>query len=185
MLIYLVGARGSGKTTVGKALALANGWPFLDLDAYIGQKAGREIAAIVAAEGWDAFRQLEARCLREASARLAGDTHAVIATGGGAVLAASNRAHMRASGLVIWLRASEESLLARLAKEPLAAQRPSLTGLSPQEEMRRVLAEREGLYAECAHHALDANASPENICLAIRGVIEKSSKKPADPLCQA
>ena len=92
--LVLVGMPGCGKTTVGRALAQLSGKPFVDLDEEIVRRAGRPIPYIFQTEGEEAFRELEARVLAEVCAQ----SGQVVATGGGAVLRAENRAAMRRAG---------------------------------------------------------------------------------------
>ena len=103
LTLFLIGPRGSGKTTVGRLVAEALGLPFYDTDDMVMAEAGLSIADIVAAEGWAAFRKRESRALAEAVARAAGPapahsgrspSGAVISTGGGMVLDERNRAFM-------------------------------------------------------------------------------------------
>lgn len=166
-IIFLVGGRGAGKTTVGRALAGGLGCAFADTDDLVCRRAGASVADIVAAEGWPGFRARESAALREAAAMARIPAGAVIATGGGIVLDAGNRSFLRASGVVFWLSLPPEAAAARLAASPLAAQRPSLTGKSMLEEVREVLAARAPLYADCAHHTVDASASPDEVCATV------------------
>lgn len=98
--LVLVGMPGAGKTTTGRELAKRSGKPFVDLDEEIVRRAGRPIPEIFARDGEAAFRELEARVLAEVCAQ----SGQVIATGGGAVLRADNRAAMRRTGRVYFLR---------------------------------------------------------------------------------
>ena len=98
--IVLAGMPGSGKTTVGQALARLSGKPFVDLDAEIVRRAGKPIPEIFAGEGEAAFRALESQVLQAVCAQ----SGQVIATGGGAVLSAENREAMRRTGRVYVLR---------------------------------------------------------------------------------
>lgn len=81
------------------------------------------------------------------------------------VLDPENRRFMRAQGTVFYLAAPAEALARRLARDPLAEQRPSLTGLGIAEEMQLVLDERRPLYEDAAHHILDATAEPAIVCV--------------------
>src|SRR5205807_9673360 len=99
-LIFLIGARGSGKTTVARLLAERIGWAWLDSDEEIERRCGKTIREIFAAEGESGFRGKESALLTE-FCRL--QRH-VIATGGGVVLGQANRALMREAGSVIWLQ---------------------------------------------------------------------------------
>ena len=104
--LVLVGMPGSGKTTVGQALAGLSGKPFVDLDEEIVRKAGKTIPEIFASDGEGAFRELEHQVLKEACA----GSGRVIATGGGAVLWSENRRAMRRTGRVYYLRRRLEDL---------------------------------------------------------------------------
>lgn len=165
MRIYLVGARASGKTTVGRRLAGDLGLSFVDTDIRLGQRHGLTVAEVVAKVGWPAFRALESEVLAEVAAE---ESPAVVATGGGMILAEANRALMKRSGLVFYLSAPAEVLAARLLADPKTEQRPSLTGRSVVEEVAQVLAERERLYREAAHQVVDASADFEEEIAAIK-----------------
>jgi shikimate kinase len=150
-LIFLIGPRGSGKTTVARILAAQLAWSWVDADEALERRAGRSIRDVFAVEGEAAFRELEASVLRE----LAEQPRRIIATGGGVVLRPDNRDVLR-RGWVVWLTADIDSLWQRLQGDAATAQRrPSLTGLAPREEIAEVLRKREPLYAACANHRCD------------------------------
>lgn len=165
--IFMIGARAAGKTTLGKALARALGYRFVDTDLYMQDTLGVTVAEIVAHEGWKGFRLREGTALRMATA-----PSTVVATGGGMVLREENRRFMRESGVVLYLHAPAEILGARLEAAPCADQRPTLTGLPIAEEMADVLAEREPLYRETATYVLDATASPSVILAEARRLLQ-------------
>ena len=161
-ILFLVGARASGKTTVGKTLAKKLGLPFADTDQLLLESAGRTVDQIVEAEGWPGFRQRESAALREVT-----DAHksgCVVSTGGGMVLAETNRTLMRQRGMVVFLDAPVEVLAERLGRNPLSSQRPSLTGKGLMEEIGDVLKERRPLYEAAAHHIVDATRPLPSIC---------------------
>src|SRR5690349_18558779 len=87
-LVFLIGPRGSGKSTVAQLVARELGWDWLDADAELEKRYGRSIRAIFEAEGEVGFRAKEAAVLTE----LCGLSRHIIATGGGVVLRESNRA---------------------------------------------------------------------------------------------
>lgn len=149
--IFCIGPRGSGKSTVGRALAAALAYAFVDTDALVVRREGADIAHIVATHGWVYFRQAESRALREAVA-----ARTVVATGGGIVLDPANVACMRAHGCVVYLKADVPTLAARLNAQPAHGQRPSLTGEAMLDEIAAVLHARESLYHGAAHYVLNA-----------------------------
>ena len=161
--VVLTGCRASGKTTVGRGLAERLGWGFVDTDALIRDAHG-DIAALVAREGWERFRELE----RQTLLSLAGEKEKVIATGGGAVMHQDAWEELRRKALVVWLRAGIDTVRARLAADPASPdQRPSLTGADPLEEIAAVMAEREPLYRQGSDLTLDAARPVEEIVAAI------------------
>ena len=117
--LALIGYRGTGKSTVGRILADRLDRPFLDADLEIEARAGRSIASIFAEWGEPAFRDWEERTLVELTATY---PDAILATGGGAVLRASNRELLARFGFVVWLRAEPAELARRLEADQ--AQRP-------------------------------------------------------------
>ena len=154
--IYLIGARGCGKTTIGQALSQALGYDFRDTDHHLQTTTQRSVAEIVTAEGWDSFRARETESLQAVTAPCT-----IIATGGGMVLAEVNRRFMREHGQVIWLNAPSSVLADRLERQPEADQRPTLTGRPIAEEMGDILRQRAHLYHQSAHHEVNAMQSPE------------------------
>lgn len=169
--LYLTGYRGTGKTTVGKILAGRLGGRCIDLDERIESTAGMSIRDIFEAGGEAAFRDWETRCLRALAGPEGcdegGETGVgpIIALGGGAILREGNRSLIAESGRCVWLVASPKTIAERLtADATTAARRPSLTGLSPTEEVAEVLQVREPLYRQAADFTVDTEArSPPQI----------------------
>ncbi|MEC5317953.1 shikimate kinase AroL [Brenneria populi subsp. brevivirga] len=168
--IFMVGARGCGKTTIGKKLAQALGYDFVDTDVFMQQNSKMTVAEVVAQEGWPGFRRRESRALLDVTTR-----RRVIATGGGMVLAESNRRFMHDKGAVIYLRVPAELLALRLESSPLAHQRPTLTGRPIAEEMADVLASREALYQSVAHHIIDATQEPHTVVANVMRILRLSA----------
>ena len=164
--IFLIGARGCGKTTIGQALTRACHFQFVDTDQVLQQRSGLSVADIVAAEGWQGFRARETETLMSVTA-----PGTVIATGGGIILAPVNREFMRQSGVVIYLNAPVPVLAGRLEAFPEADQRPTLTGKPISEEVADVLAQRDALYRETAHYVVDASTAPERVVTQILDVL--------------
>jgi shikimate kinase len=156
MMITLTGFMGSGKTTVGRILADALGCLFLDLDDLIVKKAGKTIPEIFAQDGEPAFRQLEARLLRQTVEKYAEST-VVLALGGGAVTTPASATLLHEKTVCIYLRATLETLQQRLSGE--TAGRPLA-----DDAMAGRLAAREPLYEETAHVIIDTDGlSPDEV----------------------
>jgi shikimate kinase len=163
--IYLVGLRGSGKTTVAKVLAGQLGWTFADADDEIEAAAGCSIAEILRTFGMAGLRDREAEVVRRVTQY---DRH-VIAMAGGCVIREANRQLMRATGVSIWLTAHPETLWQRMQQDPLTvSRRPRLTDLDPRAEIDRLAAEREPWYREVADLAIATDdQSPEQVAATI------------------
>ncbi|UCG11037.1 MAG: shikimate kinase [Deltaproteobacteria bacterium] len=148
MNLYLVGYRCTGKTSVGRKLAEALEWVFVDMDYELEVEEGMSTQEIVASRGWQYFRELEGQLLE----RLSQATRQVIATGGGVVTAPENIAIMRASGRAVWLHAGPGTIAKRMAADSnTVAQRPPLLGSDSFAEVEEVLAERLPLYQQTMH----------------------------------
>ena len=139
--IVLVGMMGVGKSSVGRRLAARLSIPFVDADTEIEKAAGMSIADIFARHGEADFRSGEARVI----ARLLESGPQVLATGGGAFMNADTRAAMQAKAVSIWLSADFDVLMRRVSKRK--SERPLLQTADPAETLRRLLAEREPIYA--------------------------------------
>ena len=146
--IFLVGMMGAGKTTVGRALAQKMQMRFADTDKVLVERTGVPVATIFEIEGEEGFRRRESAVLAE----LAGEPAAIIATGGGAILAAENREVMRRCGTVVYLRARIEHLWERTRHD---TNRPLLATPDPRATLTRLLEERDPLYREAAHVVVD------------------------------
>lgn len=165
--IFLIGARGCGKSTVGRALALAQGCQFIDTDYWLQENAQQTIAAMVEQEGWDGFRARETAALEAVSA-----PSRVVATGGGIILSEYNRRFMHEHGVVIYLCAPVDVLADRLEAFPEEGQRPTLTGKPISEEVSEVLAQRDALYRAAAHYVVDAAQSPDKVVSDIEAALQ-------------
>ncbi len=159
--LVLTGFMGTGKTTVGRAVAARLGRPFVDMDEVIAQRAGMGIAAIFARQGEPAFRAMEAELVRE----LAGQRGLVIATGGGALVETANRETLCRTGLVICLTASVDTILARVGA---GEERPLLADAAdPRARITALLARRAAAYAEIPYTVDTTNRSLSQVVEAV------------------
>lgn len=173
--ILLVGMMGSGKSSVGRALAARTGIPFVDNDALVERATGRT-ARELAEGGEAALRAAESAALREG---LAVDPPAIIGVAGGAVLNPDDRQRIREGGFVVWLRASAEVLAIRAAG---AAHRPWLEGDS-EGWFRRTVEERDPLYAGVSDLEIDTGtATPDEAADAIAAALAAAAVSPRLPL---
>lgn len=152
--LFLMGYRGSGKTTAAERVAAELGWNWCDADVVLEARAGRTIRQIFAEGGEAEFRDLESAVVAD----LAGGTNQIIALGGGAILREENRTAIRRGGLCCWLRAKPESLWARISADGSTAERrPNLTAAGGLEEVRRLLEARTPLYHAAADWIVDTD----------------------------
>ena len=148
MNIVLIGYRGTGKSTIGRKLAGQSGRKLVSTDNEIIRRAGRSIPDIVAAHGWEYFRDLESQVCQD----FASGDNLIIDTGGGAVLRGDNVDALRRTGRLFWLTASVETIKVRIGGD---TQRPSLTGgKSFVDEIDEVLRERTPKYQAAADQTI-------------------------------
>ena len=145
--VLLVGFMGSGKSSVGRALASRFEAPFVDLDERISAEAGRSISEIFAEEGEAAFRDRESRALDA----LGGEPPSVVACGGGIVTRERNRERLARLGTVVYLEVAADDAVRRCGPD---AGRPVLRERTP-EEVEALLRERSPLYDEVADVRVD------------------------------
>ncbi|SDH50825.1 shikimate kinase [Bosea sp. AK1] len=139
--IVLVGMMGSGKSSVGRRLAARLGLPFVDADTEIETAAHMTIPEIFAQRGEAEFREGERRVI---SRVLTTRAPLVLATGGGAFMNAETRERVKELGISVWLKAEPDVLMRRVRKR---SNRPLLQTADPEATLRRMLAEREPVYA--------------------------------------
>lgn len=157
--IVLVGPMASGKTTLGTLLARRAGADFIDLDALVEARTGLSVGRIFEAEGEAGFRLRESEALEETlagSGRGEGQPAAVIATGGGAVLAERNRTLLAGRTRVVWLHAGASALAARAAADAALSgpRRPLLSGVDPLARLSALQKGRLPFYASVASFLL-------------------------------
>ncbi|MFV2100625.1 shikimate kinase [Micromonospora sp. LOL_024] len=153
----LVGAPGSGKTTIGQGLADALGVEFRDTDADIEHLAGKPISEIFVDEGEEHFRTLERAALATALASCTG----VLALGGGAVLAEENRAIL-VGHRVVHLSVELPDAVKRVG---LGIGRP-LLAINPRATLKHLMDQRRPLYAEVATATVITDGRPPEAIVA-------------------
>ncbi|MCB0112430.1 MAG: shikimate kinase [Caldilineaceae bacterium] len=162
-VIVLTGFMGTGKSTVGQAVAARLGWRFVDSDAEIVARAGLSIPEIFAQQGEPAFRRIE----HEVVCALVDGQQLVIATGGGALMGDETRIYVLAHALVICLTASPEAIEARVAGD---TERPLLKG-----DWRALLERRRPVYASFAHQMDTTSRATEELAEEVLALWQNAS----------
>ena len=143
--VFLVGMPAVGKSTIGRLLSKLLKCEFFDSDREIEERAGADTPWIFDVEGEAGFRAREQQVIEDLSQRQG----IVLATGGGAVLRAANRAALSARGVVILLDSSDQRIAQRTSKD---TRRPMFAQGDARETIRRIRAERLPLYREIADY---------------------------------
>jgi XRE family aerobic/anaerobic benzoate catabolism transcriptional regulator len=157
--IALIGLRGAGKSTLGRALAERLDLPFVQLNRQIEEKAGMGLDEIFDLLGRTAYRRLERQCLEQAIESHPGS---VLETGGGLVTEPGTYERLLSSCFTIWLQASPEEHMARVAAQ--GDQRPMAGNREAMKDLHRILDSRESLYRK-ADTTLDTTARTLDDCL--------------------
>ncbi|MBN2334755.1 shikimate kinase [Candidatus Bathyarchaeota archaeon] len=155
MKIVLYGFMGVGKTTVGKMVANELGLGFIDMDQMIERRAGKRVAQIFAADGEDAFREME----RQAAQSVAHKCGIVVACGGGALLDQCNVEALVMDSTLVLLTASIEDIMTRTLGD---STRPLLGGEDRQGEAEKLLLERMPKYLDAADLVVDTSGATPN-----------------------
>lgn len=163
--IALIGQRGSGKSTLGRRLAEELRAQFVDLDERFEEEHG-PITAFVENRGWPAFREQEARLLRDSLA-----PGRVVATGGGVIETPAALDALESEAFVVHLDATLAALRQRLAAEP--DRRPSVTGRNPLEELADLEERRRPTYLACADVTLASDLPPDELLNAALAVLRQ------------
>ena len=143
--IILIGFMGAGKTTVGKLLARERGMKFIDTDERIEAEQEKSIPDLFAEYGEPYFRDLETGLLKKMQDDTSG---AVISVGGGMPVRKENRTLLRNLGCVVYLSATEETILNRVKGD---GSRPMLNGEDLEARVEKLMQDREALYRQAAH----------------------------------
>lgn len=135
---------GSGKSSVGRILAKRLGWIFFDTDEMVEKQVGLPVATIIRKQGEKEFRTVEKQAVRLVSL----SDRCVLSTGGGVPLEPENFRELSRDGIVIWLKASPESILHRIKD---IASRPLLDPQNPELSVRKLLEERAKAYGQAQY----------------------------------
>ncbi|MHA1936799.1 MAG: shikimate kinase [Candidatus Thorarchaeota archaeon] len=140
--ITLIGFMGTGKTTIGRALAISLNRDFIDTDPLIEKRVGKSISRIFSEDGEAFFREVEAKIVKE----VCGIRSSVVALGGGAILNPESSVLVKESSAVVLLRSSAETIITRTSSNKL---RPLLNVSDEDLEQRVIvlLAKREAAYS--------------------------------------
>jgi len=156
--IFFIGLMGAGKTTIGKQLAKQLGKTFYDTDHEIEKRTGVKIPVIFELEGEVGFRKRESAIIQE----LTQLDNIVLATGGGAVMAAENREQLKNNGYVIYLRANANDLWHRMRHDK---QRPLLQNVDIRAKLEELYSERHPLYMDIATLVVDTGHQPASMVI--------------------
>ena len=157
MNLFLIGYRCTGKTSIGKSIAESIDWSFVDADNMLVGESGKQIKDIVDAEGWQAFRRRERSTLKQICKK----KRQVVATGGGVVLDADNVRAMRASGIIIGLGATADTIRKRMLQDITTATfRPALTDKGLVEEIEEMLSKRNPCYESASDFFIHTDGIP-------------------------
>ena len=157
MNLFLIGYRCSGKTTIGKSVAETIEWSFVDADQMLVEECGKQIKDIVDTEGWQSFRHRERSLLKQICKK----KRQVVATGGGVVLDEDNVRTMHASGIIIGLGATAETIRKRMLQDINTANfRPALTDKGLVEEIKDMLSKRNPCYESASDFFIHTDSLP-------------------------
>jgi XRE family aerobic/anaerobic benzoate catabolism transcriptional regulator len=157
--IALVGLRGAGKSTLGRALAGELAVPFVELNSAIEAEAGMSLNEVFSLYGQPGFRRLERRCLDKF---ITEHESAVITVGGGIVSEAETFNLLLMNCFTVWVKATPEEHMSRVVAQ--GDFRPMEGNAEAMEDMRRILVAREPLYSK-ADFTLDTTGRPPEECL--------------------
>ena len=189
-ILFLIGYRGSGKTTVGKLLAKKMKMRFYDSDRRVEAAAGKTIAEIFAEKGEASFRQMEAKIIakivvnhqnvaKAKKSKSSEKSGCVVSLGGGAPMNESCQQIFGGFGKCVLLRGKPETLWKRISADKSTKEsRPDLTDEGGLGEVQSMLALRSSTYDECADHIVDVDdLSPEEVADQIADWLEESRKE--------
>jgi XRE family aerobic/anaerobic benzoate catabolism transcriptional regulator len=167
--VALIGLRGAGKSTLGAKLAQLLRMPFVELDREVEKEAGAKLGEVFAMYGQDAFRRFERRALERV---LAQHERAVIATGGSLVTDPASYERLLEACFCVWLKASPEDHMARVMAQgdmrPFSGRTQGPGRSAALDEIRKLLADRDRLYARAAVTVETSGKTPRQSLQEIR-----------------
>lgn len=169
--IFLIGYMGCGKSSLGRKIAKATGFRFVDMDTEIEQREGASVSDIFYYEGETYFRRAERALIDELAET---DEDLVVSTGGGAPTWGDNMERMNGAGDTVYLRREAKQIASRLSPHG-RQKRPKLRGLNDEELvafMTANMAEREPFYAKARHTVECAAMSDEQIVELICNIVK-------------
>lgn len=165
--IALLGLRGAGKSTVGKRLAKALGWSFVELDREIEREAGMPLSEVFSIHGEAHYRTLELRAL---TMLLAADLQLVVATGGGIVTHDESFRFLKARALTVWLKATPQEHWDRVLAQ--GDRRPMERRAQARAELEMLYSARAPLYGQAELHVDTSAMSVEHSCARILAAVQ-------------
>ena len=165
-MLYLIGFMGVGKTTIGKQIAAFNKVVFIDTDSQIEKETSKSIKEIFETDGEIAFRKLETDTIHSI------DRKAIIACGGGLPAHNNNIEYLKHKGIVIYLKASTETLIKRLEKNK--NKRPLISNLTNEKRLefiRKILKEREETYKQADYTIETDNKTVKEVLREINSLL--------------
>ena len=171
--IALIGLRGAGKSTLGRRLAGALGYPFVEINREIERLAGCDVTEIHSLYGVSAYRRYERRALDETIRR---HRSAVLATPGGIVADATTFNRLLEQCTTVWLQATPDEHMSRVLAQ--GDYRPMAGNAEAMADLERILAGRSPFYAKADIVVSTAGSSVDESLQALQQAID--ALRPAD-----
>lgn len=167
--IILVGFMGTGKTAVGKALAVHLGMKFVDMDDIIEEREGMKISDIFEKKGEPYFRHAEKSVAKD----IAIQSGLVVAAGGGAIVDEENVKNFKSSGIILCLVATPDKIFER-TKDHI--HRPLLNVSDPKEKISELLAKRAEYYARADYRIDTTDLSVDEVAQKIISLLKEDGR---------
>ena len=169
MLLFLTGYRGSGKSTVAPLIAKLVDGDWVDTDDLVELSVEKPISQIFAEDGEAEFREFEHDAIKSAAGPTNDGSPLIISLGGGAITFENNRELIAASGKMVYLRGSVDTLWQRINTDPVSGdQRPNLTDQGGRAEVEQILDARREIYESSSDFQIDIDElAPADIAAAI------------------